>query len=195
LRSASRGSTLYPDETAPAQARSLPRSLLDAGEGPDRLRMPMTTLRGRCLLVSVFASTVVGCKAWSERGAKGLGTLPQAAPNESNFSPYHPARPYQQLAKGLLGRKAYETAVEAGVVVQVFDLLVGPNQHTESFSFDAPSLLEVKSGSGSLTAGASSRDINGGMVVTLPAGQPFTIANQSALPITLNVEVLGSKQR
>lgn len=106
----------------------------------------------RCgFLCSIVGLTLLGCKSWSERGAKGVGTLPQASPNESKFSPYEPAHPYQQIVKGLLGRKLHATTTaEAGAVIEVHDFLVGPKQKTESYTLPAASIFQVKSGTGVL---------------------------------------------
>ena len=144
-----------------------------------------------CPLLGV---TLLGCKSWSERGAKGLGTLPPASPNETRFSPYQPAHPYQQLAKGLLGRKLLATsAEEAGAVIEVDDFLVGPRQKTESYRLPAASIFQVQSGAGVLSLEDKPQKIEAGTVVSLAAAQPFTIENQADTPIAIRVTILGRK--
>lgn len=146
------------------------------------------------LLASLLLVTFpLGCKRFSERGAKGEGLLPKAVPGEAKFSPYQPAKPYQQLAKGLLGRKLYEAPAEVGMAVQVHDLLVGPKQHSESYAFPGTAIFEVRTGSGQFKMGDKSQPIETGKVLTAPAGQPFTIENQTEIPIAIRIQVLGSK--
>jgi mannose-6-phosphate isomerase-like protein (cupin superfamily) len=148
-----------------------------------------------CVLLAFLGlvSFSLGCKSFSERGAKGVGLLPKAAPGETKFSSYQPAKPYQQLAKGLLGRKLYESPQETGAAVQVHDLLVGPNQHSESYSFPGTTIFEVRMGSGQFKAGDQSQHIEPGKTVTAAAGQPFTIDNETEVPIAMRIHVLGSK--
>lgn len=141
----------------------------------------------------VLIMLLVGCKGWSQRGAKGLGTLPSAPPGETNFSPYQPAHPYQQLSKGLLGRKLYSASLEAGGVVEIDDFLVGPHQVTDSYQLDATAIFEVKSGGGLLRLGDKTQNIETGTVISVPAAQRFSIESQSDLPIAIRVEILGTK--
>jgi mannose-6-phosphate isomerase-like protein (cupin superfamily) len=143
--------------------------------------------------VLILVTIQTGCKSWSERGAKGLGELPKASPDETKFSPYQPANPYQQLTTGLLGRKLHATSPEAGAVIEVHDFLVGPNQRTASYTLPGPAIFEIRSGNGLLKLGDKSQQIQTGMVLPLPAAQPFTIENQSEVPIGIRVEILGSK--
>jgi mannose-6-phosphate isomerase-like protein (cupin superfamily) len=136
---------------------------------------------------------VLGCTRWSERGAKGVGTLPPASANETRFSPYQPAHAYQQLAKGLLGRRLYTAPPELGTPADVHDLLVGPNQRSENYTFEAAAIFEVKSGNGILSLGEKQQRIETGRVLSLPPAQPFSIENQSDIAIAIRVELLGGK--
>lgn len=134
---------------------------------------------------------LLGCAQWSQRGAKGIGTLPKPTTNETRFSSYQPTHPYQQLAKGLLGRKVFEGTAGAMGSVEVDDLLVGPRQQCDTYTFKSPALFEVKSGAGTLHLGEQSQKIEPGTVVPIPGGRAFTIQNESDLPIGIRVQVLG----
>lgn len=144
------------------------------------------------VILSLASLAVLGCQSWSQRGAKGVGDLPEAGPNETNFSPYQPAQPYQQIVKGLLGRKLHATN-EAGVAIEVQDFLVGPEQKSESYSLPAAAIFQVKSGSGVLNLEGKTQKIEAGTVVSVPASAPFTIDNQTETPIAIRATILGSK--
>jgi len=147
------------------------------------------------LLGLVFAvccvSLLLGCTQWSQRGAKGVGTLPPAAESETRFSPYQPAHPYQQLARGVLGRKVFQGTAGAMGSVEVDDLLVGPRQQSEKYTFKSSALFEVRSGAGTLNLGEQSQKIEPGTVIPMPAGSAFTIQNQGELPLSIRVQLLG----
>ncbi|HEV2964658.1 MAG TPA: hypothetical protein VG649_22710 [Candidatus Angelobacter sp.] len=144
-------------------------------------------------VVLIAATSQTGCKSWSERGAKGVGLLPQASPNETQFSSYQPAHPYQQLTTGLLGRKLHATPPEAGMPIEVNDFLVGPNQKTADYTLPSLAIFEIRTGTGQLKVGGQARKIATGMTFEVAAGQPFTIENESEVPIGIRVEILGSK--
>ncbi|MFL6307660.1 MAG: hypothetical protein ACJ72H_29355 [Candidatus Sulfotelmatobacter sp.] len=134
---------------------------------------------------------LLGCTKWSQRGAKGVGTLAKPTANETRFSPYQPAHPYQQLAKGLLGRKVFQGTAGTMGSVEVDDLLVGPRQQSDTYTFKSPALFEVKSGAGTLQSGEQPQKIEPGTVVPMPGGRTFTIQNEGDLPIAIRVQVLG----
>jgi len=138
-----------------------------------------------CLLL------LLGCTQWSQRGAKGVGTLPKPTANETRFSSYQPAHPYQQLAKGLLGRKVFQGTAGTMGSVEVDDLLVGPRQQCDTYAFQSPALFEVRSGAGTLHLGEQSQKIEPGTVVPMPGGRTFTIQNEGDLPLGIRVQVLG----
>lgn len=138
-----------------------------------------------------WASLLLGCTQWSQRGVKGVGTLPPAAANETRFSPYQPAHPYQQLAKGLLGRRVFQGTAGTMGTVEVDDLLIGPLQQSEKYILKSSALFEERSGSGTLNIGDESQKIEPGSVVPLPAGTAFTIQNQGEIPIAITVQLLG----
>ena len=154
---------------------------------------PWTRDYSRVLLLVILCTFLIGCKSWSERGAKGAGILPPASANETKFSAYQPAHPYQQLAKGLLDRKLHTSPLEGGAVVEIHDFLIGPHQGSDSYTLQAAAIFEVKSGSGSLKLGDKPQKIETGTVVSVPAAQPFAIENQTDIPIAIRVSILGSK--
>jgi len=75
--------------------------------------------------------------------------------------------------------------------VEVDDLLVGPRQKCDTYTFKSPALFEVRSGSGTLHMGEQSQKIEPGTVVPMPGGRTFTIQNEGDLPIGIRVQLLG----
>jgi hypothetical protein len=126
-----------------------------------------------------------GCKQWTQRGAKGIGLLQKAAPDEKNFSTYQPQNPYSQLGSGIMTRTLYETAAMNGLRVEVRDLLVGPQQRTGRVTLPGSAVCEVRSGSGVLTAGGKGREFQVGAAFLLSDSESFAIENTSEIPVTL----------
>ena len=155
--------------------------------------MVKTVSRGStCTIIPLaLLAFLSGCTQWSQRGAKGIGTLPPAARNETKFSTYQPAHPYVQLTRGLLGRQVFVSRQPAEVAVEINDFLVGPNQRSGSYTLQATAIFEVQAGNGVLAIGEKSQKIEPGTVLSVAAGQPFTIENQSSIPIAIRVEILG----
>ena len=135
----------------------------------------------------------MGCKSWSQRGAKGTGLLPKASPNETRFSSYQPKNPYTALASGIATRTLFEAASGKGYQVEVRDLLVGPERHTESVSLPGAAVFEVRSGSGVMKVGGNERELKLGSTFALSEGQAFTIENKSDSPLAMRVHLFRAE--
>lgn len=141
------------------------------------------------------AATLVnaGCKAWTQRGAKGVGLLQKPRPNEMKFSSYRPQNPFSQLAAGIMTRTLYQTADTGGLHVEIRDLLVGPEQHTAVVTLPGSAVWEVRSGSGVLTAGGKEREFSVGETFALAEGESFSIENKSDSPVTIRVQLFRAE--
>ena len=140
-----------------------------------------------------IAVLMVGCKQWSQRGAKGVGVLPKAAPGEQHFSSYQPKTPYTQLASGLLTRTLYEAPSGEGYRVEVRELLVGPGQHTDRVTLPGAAILEVRSGSGILTVSDKPQELRLGATFSLAEAEAFAIENTAEVPLALRVHLVQAE--
>ncbi len=124
-----------------------------------------------------------------QRGARQEKTelLPEAGPNERNFSAYKPANAYAEAGKGLLVRTILETEGPPGMRVQVRDFLVAPGQRTDNVSFHGAAVVEVRSGAGSVIVGEKRQELVPGRTFSISEGQSLTLENKTALPIALRV--------
>ncbi len=136
---------------------------------------------------------IMGCKSWSQRGAKGVGLLPRASLGETKFSSYQPKNPYAALAAGIMTRTLFETSSRQGYHVEVRDLLVGPGQHSESVSLPGAAVFEVRSGSGVMTVNGKPQELKLGSTFTLPEGQAFTIENKSDSALAMRVHLFRAE--
>jgi hypothetical protein len=139
------------------------------------------------LCVGIGSLWSSGCKQWTQRGAKGIGLLQKAAPDEKNFSTYQPQNPYSQLASGIMTRTLYETAARNGLRIEVRDLLVGPKQRTGRVALSGSAVCEVRSGSGVLTVSGKGREFQLGATFALSDSEAFAIENKSEIPVTMRV--------
>jgi len=155
----------------------------------------MKTHRGTELAVTLCcaALTLTGCKAYSERGAKGVGLLPKPASAEQHFSNYQPKNPYSQLAPGLLSRKLFETPGPKGSRIEINDLLVGPKQHSASVTFPGIAICEVKSGQGTIKVGSNDQKLDLGTTFTVPKGTPVAIENATEVPLAIQVHMIRTE--
>lgn len=154
----------------------------------------MLTLSPRVLSLFLFCSLpIMGCKSWSQRGAKGIGLLPKASPGETKFSSYQPKNPYATLASGIMTRTLFETSSGQGYHVEARDLLVGPGQHGESVSLPGAAVFEVRSGSGVMTVSGNAQELKLGSTFSLPEGQAFTIENKSDSALAMRVHLFRAE--
>ncbi len=145
------------------------------------------------MVVLLLLLSLVACESWTQRGAKGVGLLPKASAEETNFSQYQPQKPYAQLAPGVLTRTLFEASSGQGYRVEVRDLLVGPRKHTESASLPGTAVFDIRSGTGLIVIGGKLQDLKPGSTFTVPEGNAFTIENKSDEGIAIRAHLFMSE--
>ena len=155
----------------------------------------MSTFLRRAVLstIACAALTLIGCKSFSERGAKGIGLLPKPADAGQKLSSYQPNNPYNQLAPGLLSRKLYETAGPKGTHLEVNDLLVGPRRHSASATLNGTAVVEVKSGEGLVRLDGKEQKLQLGTTFTIPQGASVVFENDTEAPLAMQVHLIRAE--
>lgn len=100
--------------------------------------------------------------------------LPVALPQQT---PADAAPTYRQYAEGLLVREVYTTRDR--VVIDIWDLMVGPGKTSASVNLPGSVVLEVRSGSGTLVQGDRREALRLGTVLSLPSQARFSLSNAS----------------
>jgi mannose-6-phosphate isomerase-like protein (cupin superfamily) len=152
------------------------------------LAQPLNTRR-RIVSHLLIVSTVIGCKRWTERGAKGVGLLPPPPAAGLTYSSARTDNPHKQYAHGLWTRVLYRTATDRGYRVEVWDLIVGPRASTDSVQLPGAAVLQVRNGAGVLSVDARPQNIALGEVIAVSEGIAFRLENHSDLPLEIRVEV------
>jgi hypothetical protein len=141
------------------------------------------------LFCSPFLSSGCGTSQESEK----TPLLPEAGPDERNFSPDQPKTPYVEAAKGLLTRTVFETDAPGDTHIEVRDLLVGPGQTTASVSLPGAAILEVRLGGGTVVVHDKARQIQAGATMAVSEGESFVIENKGENPIAIRVHLIHAK--
>ncbi len=141
------------------------------------------------LLFSLLLSS--GCRTSQESEKTPL--LPEAGPDEHNFSPDQTKSPYVEVGKGLLTRTVFETDAPGDLHVEVRDLLVGPGQTTASVSLPGAAIFEVRLGSGTVVVNDTTRQIQTGATMAVSEGESFVIENKGENPIAIRVHLIRAK--
>jgi len=141
------------------------------------------------LLLSLFLSS--GCGTSQENEKTPL--LPEAGPDERNFSPDQSKSAYVEAGKGLLTRTVFETDAPGDLHVEVRDLLVGPGQTTASVSLPGAAIFEVRLGSGTVVVNDKPRQIQTGATMAVSEGESFVIENKGENPIAIRVHLIHAK--
>jgi len=146
--------------------------------------------RTAVFVCSVFCCLVLASGCGNDQAAEKTPLLPDAAPNDKNFSPYEPRNAYAEVTKGLLSRTVFEAAGPPGTRIEIRDLLVGPGQNTESVSLPGAAALDVRSGSGTIVRGGQSQEFRTGATLGISEGESFVIQNKADIPIMVRVNLL-----
>lgn len=128
---------------------------------------------------------------------RGHDPLPKPTA-DVQFSPYEPKSPYSKFVKGMLTRTIARTTVGGGVI-EIRDLLVGPNQNTEEARLPSTAVFTVLSGRGVLQiaegAGQPKRkiDIKPGSTAIINPGQAFSVSNRTDSQIDIRVRLFAAQ--
>jgi mannose-6-phosphate isomerase-like protein (cupin superfamily) len=144
-------------------------------------------------LLCVVSLATIGCKAYMERGAKGIGLLPKPADADQHLSTYRPRDPYSQLAPGLLARTVYQTAGPAGTRVAVTDYLIGPKQHTSSIMLPGAAICEVRSGDGVVRLAGTEQKVTSGTTFSIQQGTAVVFENTGDLPLAIQLHLIQTE--
>jgi len=148
-------------------------------------KFPATAFLLFCLLLSSGCGT-------SQKPEK-TPLLPEAGPEERNFSPDQSKSPYVEAGKGLLTRTVFETDAPGDLHVEVRDLLVGPGQTTASVTLPGAAIFEVRLGSGTIVVNDKARQIQTGATMAVSEGESFVIENKGENPIAIRVHFIHAK--
>jgi hypothetical protein len=108
--------------------------------------------------------------------AQPLPEKPQPGPQA--LSSYTPADPYTEFASNLLLRKAY-TVDDAGMAIEIWDLMVGPGKKSSNARLPGAAVLEVRSGQAAITVAGQAREVRMGTTFSLDEGAEFSIENRT----------------
>jgi hypothetical protein len=143
------------------------------------------------VLFFFFFLSCSGCETRQE--SEQTPPLPEAGPDERNFSSDQVKNPYAELSKGLLARTVFETDAPGDVHIEVRDLLVGPGQTTASVSLPGAAVFEVRLGSGKFVVDGKSREIQTGATLAVSEGESFVVENKGENPIAIRVHLIHAK--
>ena len=131
--------------------------------------------------------------------ALGLRAQTQTAGEPVAGSPVTPSRltsvqprdPFRSIAPGLLARTRYVAERAGPFTLEVWDLMVGPGKSSEKTRFPGTAVVEVRSGSGTLSSGGKSLVLRMGATVPIEEAADFTLGNgDKEAPLILRATVI-----
>lgn len=107
-----------------------------------------------------------------------------------------PRDPYRSLAPGLLARTRYVAERTGPYRLEVWDLMVGPGKASEKTRLPGAAVVEVRSGTGTLSSGDKSIDLRTGTTVPLAEAADLTLRNADPeAPLILRATVIRRNPR
>jgi quercetin dioxygenase-like cupin family protein len=119
--------------------------------------------------------------------------LPEVPANDTHFSTYKPANPYEELRPGVLARTIFEAAGPPGYRIEVQDLRVDAKAKGEDIRLPGAAFLEVQDGTGIVTTGAKRQEVSPGAMIAVSAGQAFAAEATSDRPLAIRVRVIKAE--
>ncbi len=140
------------------------------------------------LWFALLLTLLVGCRA--EPDLEKTELLPEAGPNETNFSPYQPKNPYAQVSDNLLERQILEVAGPQGTTIKILDLYVPPTRTAQNVSLPGAAVLDVKNGEGKLVLMGNPMNLSFGTTGSVPQGTVFSVQNTGQSPLIIRARVI-----
>lgn len=118
--------------------------------------------------------------------AAAMSWTTSAIPQET---PAAPEPLYRQYAAGLLTRSVYSTRDH--VIVELWDLMVGPGKSSDPATLPGSAILEVRTGAGTLEHSGQRNKLQLGATATIPAETKFRLMNASRTePLVLRAIII-----
>lgn len=155
----------------------------------ERSRCSLAAIATTAAVVALLSGSPLGCVRQRER----VAPIPPPRPGEAERREPAIENPYRQGTPGLLSRVVFRGETPE-VSIEVHDLLIGPQRRATDFALPGAAVLEVRHGSGVLTAAGKETALRTGTTLVVDAGQSMTIANDGADALTIRAHVVVPKR-
>jgi hypothetical protein len=147
------------------------------------------------VLVSLLAVFLVLFMVACKRGAReGHGLLPPPPAGQLPVAGGEPTAPFdQQLAKGVLARSVLRTPGPSDTEIQIRDIIVGPHAETRLETLPGMVIVDVRSGTGSLSVGTKTMQLSMQQPVSLQGGETGVLRGGDRVPLALRLYVVKGK--
>lgn len=147
----------------------------------------------RCwfLFLSLTLVIVGGCSQEKPRvKIEKTRPLPEVSAGDQNFSSYKPATAFEEIAPNALSRTVYQGTGPAGYRLEVRDIRLAPGKKAADLSLPGAGFAQVRSGSGTMTAGDKRQELPLGATWSISQGQHFSLDSTSDQPLIIRVQLL-----
>jgi len=149
----------------------------------------MATVLRNSLSLLAFAA----CICFAQTGGRGL--LPAPPPSAYQESGSHPEKPFVPIS----GEHAFSRSVfqepsgPANTRIEVVDLVIAPRQSLQMPAGAGPVVIDLRSGTGTVSAGTRLSGLSLQSPVSVAAGFPFAIKNPGLLPLMVRLYKVEGK--
>jgi len=151
-----------------------------------------------CLLVTLALSAHLGFAGIALGAPAQSASEPVAGPpvTPSKLTSLEPRDPYRSIAPGLLARTRYVAESMGPYTLEVWDLMVGPGKTSEKTRLPGAAVVEVRSGTGTLSSGGKSVDLRIGTTAPLAEAADFALGNaDKEAPLILRATLIRKSPR
>ena len=133
------------------------------------------------------------CTCFAQDAPVGRGLLPPPPTSVQEAAGTAPQKPFSQLPGAqAFSRSVYlEPSGPANVKVEVVDAVIPPGQSAQMPAAGGPVMIDLRSGAGTVVAGATTSTLSLQKPVSVAAGTQFAIKNSGPAPLMLRLYELG----
>jgi hypothetical protein len=150
----------------------------------------------RCIRALAIGSLLVlALSACRDRrhATEGKGLLPP--PPAGNLVPAgpQPRTPYEKVGDATFARTIFQTAGPSETAISIRDVVVSPRAEGHLDATSGPSILDLLSGKGSVTAGDKTSDLDLQSPLTVAAQTAITLKNGGDTPLVVRLYITEGK--
>jgi hypothetical protein len=143
----------------------------------------------RTLVICLVFCATMGCVRNAKRGE---GVLP-GPPANLPLSRDTARSAFAPLQAGAFSRMLYRNVDAPTFTLEVREVEIAPRTTADRMTFRGAALIEIRGGAGRISSAAQDVALVLGSLIAVPDGEPLSIRNDSAEPLSLRVYLVASK--
>jgi hypothetical protein len=136
---------------------------------------------------------MTACRGRSHDAFVAHGPLPPPPPGPLKFAGAPPEHPFHKEPGNVFERTIFQTDGPNSSRIEIRDLLVPPRTKSQIAALPGPAVLEIATGTATMSLGEKPESIVSGAMRSVPGGKPVQVENPDDHPAILRLYVIQAR--